>query len=207
MGYREILLGRDVLAKVLRLGFVGELSYELHVPASLTSSVWEWLMEAGKDFGIQPFGLEAQSTLRLEKGHVIIGQESEQRTNLLDLDMGYLWARNDSASKKVGAPALRFTENQPNRLKLVGFQIDDPPPKPDDGSVVYEGDEIKGLVCTCRYSFTLNKIIGLALVQAPLKKDGTILQIYQNDGRGSKHYTATVIPTPFYDAAGQRLRM
>jgi glycine cleavage system aminomethyltransferase T len=73
--------------------------------------------------------------------------------------------------------------------------------------VVYEGDEIKGFVCTCRYSFALSKVIGLALVQSPLEKQGSVLQIYQNDGRDSKHYKATVVSTPFYDPEGKRLRM
>ena len=207
MGYQEILLGGIISASVLRLGFVGELSYELHVPASQTQTVWEWLMEAGEPFGIQPFGLEAQSALRLEKGHVIIGQESEQRTNLLDLGMGFLWDRKDTENNKVGAPALRFAEDQPDRMKLVGFQTDNSSQIPGDGSVIYEGDNIIGYVCTCRFSTTLDKIIGLALVKTAVEKTGDPLNIYQNDGRRPKRFTANVVSTPFYDPKGHRLRM
>ena len=123
MGYREFMLNGKVPVRAMRVGFVGELSYELHYPASYGTVVWDWIMEAGKDLGIQPFGLEAQSCLRLEKGHVIIGTETEQRVNLLDLGMGFLWAKKDTASKKVGAPALRFTAEQKGRLKLTGFEI------------------------------------------------------------------------------------
>ena len=110
MGFREMALNGLVTAKVLRVGFVGEVSFEIHAPASALQSIWDRLMEAGAEFGIKPFGLEAQSCLRLEKGHVIIGQESEARVNLRDLGMVFLWARKDKASNKVGAPALRFTE-------------------------------------------------------------------------------------------------
>ena len=207
MGYREIPLGGKILAKILRLGFVGELSYELHVPASQAHTVWEWLMEAGEPFGIQPFGLEAQSALRLEKGHVIIGQESEQRTNLLDLGMGFLWDRKDTLSNKVGAPALRFTKDQPDRMKLIGFEINDDSKVPGDGSVIYEGDNITGYVCTCRFSTTLNKTIGMALVKIPVGTTGTSLNIYQNDGHEPIRITANVVSMPFYDPKGHRLKM
>ena len=105
---------------------MGELSYELHVPASYMRTVWALLLEAGRDFGIQPFGLEAQNVLRLEKGHVIIGQESEIRTTLHDLGLGFLWYRQKSLYKTVGAPALKFTEHQDGRMKLVGFKMDNP---------------------------------------------------------------------------------
>jgi sarcosine oxidase subunit alpha len=207
MGYREIILAGRVPCRILRLGFVGELSYELHVPASQSAFVWERLLEAGNAYGIRPFGLEAQSTLRLEKGHVIIGQESEQRVNLLDLGMGFLWDRADEKSKKTGAPALKFTENQPDRLKLVGFRVMNPGEKPADGSVVFDGDKIIGFICTCRFSDTLDESIGLALVRSYRSAEGSCLNIYQNEGRGPKRYQAMVVPTPFYDPKGLRLHM
>ena len=206
MGYREITVAGHIPVRALRVGFVGELSYELHFPASYGQTVWNLLMEAGKDFGIKPFGLEAQFVLRLEKGHIIIGQESEQRVNLLDLGLGFLWDRNDTASKKIGAPALAFTENQKDRLKLVGFQIDDPSRTPGDGAVVYDGETILGFVCSSRFSRTLGQSIGMALVREDFVKQGGQLTIYQNDSNKPLRFKATVVPTPFYDAEGNRLR-
>ncbi len=126
LGCREIEVGDGVAARCLRLGFVGELSYELHVQASYARYVWDLLWEAGAEYGIRPFGLEAQNCLRAEKGHVIIGTESEQRVTLLDIGMGWLWDREDTASGKVGAAALRHCEEQAGRLKLVGLRVDDP---------------------------------------------------------------------------------
>ena len=124
LGCRRITVGDGVETRCLRLGFVGELSFELHVPSSYCKYVWDMLLEAGADLGIQPFGLEAQYCLRAEKGHVIIGAESEARVTLTDIGMGWLWDREDTGSRKVGAPALRACEKQPGRMKLVGFRVD-----------------------------------------------------------------------------------
>jgi sarcosine oxidase subunit alpha len=67
--------------RILRVGFVGELGYEIHVPSSMGEALWDRLMEAGKPFGIVPFGVEAQRILRLEKGHIIVGQDTDGLTN------------------------------------------------------------------------------------------------------------------------------
>jgi sarcosine oxidase subunit alpha len=206
MGYRQIILAGRIPVRVLRVGFVGELSYELHFPASYGQAVLDLLMEAGKEFGIRPFGLEAQFVLRLEKGHIIIGQETEQRVNLLDLGLGFLWDRKDTASKKIGAPALAFTENQAGRLKLVGFRMDDPSRTPGDGAVIYENEHVLGFVCTSRVSRTLAQSIGMALVRDDLAKEGGTLHIYQNDSNRPLRYTASVASTPFYDPEGKLLR-
>ncbi|MBN2059138.1 MAG: (2Fe-2S)-binding protein [Deltaproteobacteria bacterium] len=204
-GYREFLIKGGITVRAMRLGFVGELAYELHVPASYMRTVWDLLLEAGKPFGITTFGLEAQNVLRLEKGHVIIGQETEIRTTLHDLGMGFLWHREKSLYKTVGAPALRFTEHQEGRMKLVGFKTEDPSRPPKDGSIIVD-KRIRGYVCTARYSSTLGESIGLALVHSELADIGTRLGIFEGD-RGEKRLYATVVPTPFYDPEGKRLRM
>ncbi len=205
MGFAQVMLKGKVPAKVLRVGFVGELGYELHVPASWCPVVWSWIMEAGREFDIRPFGLEAQFVLRLEKGHVIIGQESEQRTTLLDLGLGFLWDRQDYASKKVGAPALRFAAEQTGRLKLVGFTA--PAGQgPKDGAVVYQGGKIEGFVCSSRHSVTLDKTVGLALVRDHLAQEGNRLDVFQYE-RSEKRLAVTVTKPPFYDPQGKRLRM
>ena len=219
LGCREIEVGDGVAARCLRLGFVGELSYELHVGGSYAKYVWDLLWEAGAEFGIRPFGLEAQNCLRAEKGHVIIGTESEQRVTLLDIGMGWLWDREDTASRKVGAVALRHCEGQDDRLKLVGLRIDDPATgdagvaardvahRPGDGALVVEGDRIAGFVCTTRYSETLGWQYGLALVEDRLAERGRSLDLYESLGRQTLRATATVVPPHFYDPNGQRLRI
>jgi hypothetical protein len=72
-GYREFTIKDTVFVRAMRLGFVGELSYELHVPSSYMQAVWDMLKEAGAEFGIRNFGVEAQNVLRMEKGHIILG--------------------------------------------------------------------------------------------------------------------------------------
>jgi len=208
LGCREIEVGDGVAARCLRLGFVGELSYELHVRASQARYVWDLLWEAGAEFGIRPFGLEAQNCLRAEKGHVIIGTESEQRVTLIDIGMGWLWDREDTASGKVGAAALRHCEEQSGRLKLVGLRIDagDVAHRPEDGALVVEGDRIAGFVCTTRRSETLGWQYGLALVEDRLAERGRSLDLYESPGRRTVRSTATVVPPHFYDPKGQRLR-
>ena len=204
-GYRELRLAGDIGARVIRIGFVGELSYELHVPASQAVCLWDRITEAGREFGIKPFGLEAQNVLRLEKGHLIIGQDTEIRTTLHDLGLGFLWHRDKPWAKTVGVPALRFTETQEERMKLVGFKMDDPSQTPGDGAIIVD-DTILGYVSTARYSEILGESIGLALVDASVARTGTKLQVFQ-EGLGVDRLPATVVRTPFYDPEGQRQRM
>ncbi len=204
-GYREIILKNSVPVRVLRLGFVGELSYELHVPSSWMQSVWDLLEEAGEEFGIMNFGLEAQNCLRMEKGHLIIGSETESRTTLHDVGLGHLWFRNKPQSKTVGAVALRQTENQEGRIKLVGFEMLGSLRPPKDGSLIVD-HKIRGYVCTARYSAGLNAAIGMGLVESNLAKPGTRLKIFEDDA-GDQRLQASVVTMPFYDPQGIRVKM
>ncbi len=204
LGYRQMVLGERVPARVMRLGFVGELSYEIHVGASYAPWLWQRLLAAGKDEGLAPFGLEAQNLLRLEKGHVIIGRESEIRTTLHDLGLGFLWHRN-KADALVGETALRLTEHQEGRLKLAGVEVDDPERAVRDGAVIVSGD-ILGHLGTVRFSETLQRTIGLALVRDDFSRIGTELDIFQAE-RDERRFRARVVTTPFYDPQGQRVRM
>jgi len=207
MGYKEVVVGDGVKARCLRLGFVGELSFELHVAASHCQYVWDLLWEAGQEFKVQPFGMEAQNCLRAEKGHVIVGMESEQRVTLLDIGMGFLWARDDVVSNKVGAPALRACKEQKGRMKLIGFRVGDAAVTPQDGDIVVNGEDIVGYVCTTRFSESLGYQYGMALVGDACAINGEQINLYQALGKRHDEYTATVIPPHFYDPDGERLRM
>ena len=136
-GYREFFIKDTIFVRAMRLGFVGELSYELHVPSSYMQAVWDMLKDAGAEFGIRNFGVEAQNVLRMEKGHVILGSESEQRTNLIDLGLGFLWDRKKTDAKTVGAVALHQAESDVGRLKLDEWLIGGPKdfPGPNEARV------------------------------------------------------------------------
>jgi sarcosine oxidase subunit alpha len=203
--YREFNI-QGIPVRAMRLGFVGELSYEFHVPASYTQALWDVLIEAGKEFGMKNFGLEAQNTLRLEKGHIILGSESEQRTTLHDIGLGFLWNRNKSEWKTVGAVALKQTEHQEGRLKLVGFKTEHSTSKaPRDGSPIVDG-RVRGYVCTARFSSALQEPVGMALVDDDLAKEGSRLAIFEDDCDGQLIH-AKVVPMPFYDPEGSRMKM
>lgn len=205
-GYREFTIRETIPVRAMRLGFVGELSFELHVPSSYMASLWDLIMVTGRPFGIRNFGLEAQSLLRLEKGHIIIGSESEQRTTLHDLGLSFLWHREKPEAKTVGAVALYQTEHQADRLKLVGFKMEDTSSRPPkDGSIIVDST-IRGYVCTARHSFSLNEAIGMAIVDAPLAEPETRLEIFEGENEEERLY-AKVVSTPFYDPEGERLRM
>ncbi|MGB5985167.1 MAG: glycine cleavage T C-terminal barrel domain-containing protein, partial [Desulfobacterales bacterium] len=204
-GYREFTVGGEIGVRAMRLGFVGELSFELHVPSSYMAALWGMLAEAGQEFGIRNFGLEAQNVLRMEKGHVIIGSESEQRTTLHDVGLGFLWCSTKPEAKTVGAVALQQTEKQPDRLKLVGIRMENPEETPKDGAIIVES-KIRGRVCVARYSTSLKTSVGMALVDAPLAAPGTRLEIFE-DGCQGQHKIARVVPMPHYDPDGQQMKM
>ncbi len=204
-GYREFTIKDTIMVRAMRLGFVGELSFELHVPSSYMQSVWDMLMSAGAEFNIQNFGLEAQNVLRMEKGHIILGQESEQRTNLLDLGLGFLWDRKKAEAKTVGAVALRQAENDSGRFKLVGLRMEDNTRAPRDGALIVD-TRVRGYVATARKSFTTGEAVGMALVESQLSKPGSRLDIYE-DECNEKRLHARVVPMPFYDPEGKRMKM
>ncbi len=146
------------------------------------------------------------NALRLEKGHVIIGLDTEQIVNLLDLGMGFMWSREKKGYQTIGVAALRQMENQPGRTKLIGFKMNPGQKKPDDGAIVVDTD-IRGWVTGCRSSRLLGETIGLALVEASLAKPGTQIHIFHAGMNRDERLTATVVAPHFYDPEGKRLRM
>ncbi len=203
-GYKEFLIQDTIFVRAMRLGFVGELSYELHVPASYMKAVWGMLKEAGAEFGIRNFGVEAQNVLRMEKCHIILGQESEQRTNLLDVGLGFLWDRKKAEAKTVGAVALRQAEKDPDRLKLVGIRMEDDDRPARDGALIVD-NRVRGYVATMRKSFTTGQAVGMALVESQLADVGTRLEIFEDECNGVRLY-ARVVKMPFYDPKGERMK-
>jgi sarcosine oxidase subunit alpha len=203
-GYQEFLIKDTIFVRAMRLGFVGELSYELHVPSSYTQAVWDLLKEAGAEFGIRNFGVEAQNVLRMEKCHVILGSESEQRTNLLDLGLGFLWDRKKADAKTVGAVALRQSEKDAGRLKLVGIRMEDDDRPARDGALIVD-NKVRGYVATMRKSFTTGQAVGMALVESQLADIGTRIEIFEDECNGVRLY-ARVVAMPFYDPDGKKMK-
>jgi len=203
--FKEFKIADIIPVKAMRLGFVGELSYEFHVPSSYMKSLWLVLKEAGKELGIMNFGVEAQNVLRMEKCHIILGQESEQRTNLLDIGLGFLWDRNKTECKTVGAVALRQAEGDDSRLTLVGIKMENNGRAPRDGALIVD-QRVRGYIATARDSFSLKEAVGMALVEKHMAKEGTRLGIFEDECKGELIY-GQVVPMPFYDPQGKRMKM
>jgi len=202
--YLGVRLGKvaGIAARILRVGFVGELGYEVHVPARHAERLWDALMQAGAGLGIRPFGVEAQRLLRLEKGHVIIGQDTDGMTHPAEIDMG--WAIGRQKPFFVGQKSIEILESQPLRRKLVGFTLPATANQPLEGHLVLRGDDIAGNVTSCEFSSTLGCIIGLAYAAADQAEPGMSLPIRVE---GGEIVQATVTRLPFYDPQAQRQEM
>ncbi len=164
-----------------RIGFTGELSYELHVPAGYGLHVWETLLDQGADLGIQAFGVEAQRILRLEKGHFIVGQDTDGLTR--GFSAGLDWAIKLDKDDFVGKPELAWQAAEGSGPRLVGLQPVDPSVVPEEASLIMEGGNIVGRITSSRMSPTLHRSICLAQVEARLAGPGTEVTVRLPDGR------------------------
>jgi len=194
----------DVPARVMRVGFVGELGYEIHVPAENAAHVWDALMTAGAAFGIRPFGVEAQRLLRLEKGHVIIGQDTDGLTTPLQAGMG--WAVKMDKPFFVGQRSLRIIEKRPQKQSLIGFALPAAfaGPAPKECHLIIRNGEIAGRVTSVAHSPTLGHIIGLAFVAPDMTREGTPFNMRVD---GGVIVEARVVSLPFYDPDGERQKL
>ena len=183
-GYMRVRTGRVAGVEdcvLWRIGFTGELSYELHVPASYGLHVWEALLEHGADLGVQPFGIEAQRILRLEKGHLIVGQDTDGLTRAYSA--GLDWAVKLDKPDFVGKPELVWQHGAAGP-RLVAIQTDDPQVVPPEASQILGPDgEILGRITSSRMSPTLNRAICLGQLDSSAAAPGTVLRIHLPDGR------------------------
>ena len=111
---------------VMRLSFTGESSFEIHHPVDRSAELWRALLALGEDMGIRPHGLQALFALRLEKGHVIIGMDTELDTTARRLGMD--WAVNMEKGDFNGRDALARLTDVPDHRRLLGFTMAGPPP-------------------------------------------------------------------------------
>ena len=177
---------------VMRLSFTGEASYELHHPVDRSVELWRALLDLGRNLGIRPHGLRALFGLRLEKGHVIVGLDSEldSTPHRLGLD----WAVRMDKPEFVGRSALARTSVLPDQRRLVGLTMAGL--APTEGSPIWSDGAIVGHVSSSFSSPVLGQAVLLGWLKRPPFPDEVVI-----DGRA-----AVVTPTPFYDPEGQRAR-
>ena len=157
-------------------------------------SIWTALMDAGGTHGIRPFGVEAQRLLRLEKGHIIIGQDTDALTNPYEANME--WALGKNKPFFIGQRSLAIVKKRPLERRLVGIAF--PPgyagPLPLECQLIVDRDEIVGRVTSIAGRATVGHPIGLAFVRPDLAEPGTRIEI---DVRGTTR-TARVERKPLY---------
>lgn len=202
MGVRQGLLA-GVEAILMRIGYTGELSYEIHIPAGYGEHVWQALMDEGQDLGVMPFGMEAMGILRLEKGHIIIGHDTDGLSSPLETEL--VWAVKLDKEDFLGKFALQRKANQAPKQALVGFEMKEKI-APKEGHLVVSEEQGSltriGWVSSARFSPTLNKAIGLAWVPDSHHEIGTELTMRIE----KRLHRARVVSLPFYDPEGSRQR-
>jgi sarcosine oxidase subunit alpha len=164
-----------------RIGFTGELSYELHVPASYGLHVWERLLDSGAGLGAAPFGVGAQRILRLEKGHLIVGQDTDGLTKAFSAGLG--WAVKLDKDDFAGQPELAWQYEEGSGLQLVGLRPLDESVLPEEASQIVDAGRIAGRITSSRLSPTLRRPICLAQVEARLAEPGTEVTVRLPSGR------------------------
>lgn len=185
---------------LLRIGFVGELGYELHCPGALAEHLWDAILEAGESHGIRPFGLEPQRVLRLQKLHILVGQDTDAESNPLEAAMAWI-VKFDKEEDFIGRWALESVNERGAENKLVGFTISNGAVPTEGAAVVADGRPV-GRVTSSRFSPRLKRTIGMAWVPAGLAEDGATITLAD----AGRRLSAQVQIAPFYDPDQERLR-
>ncbi len=191
--------------RVQRVSFTGEQSYELNVPADRATEFFDRIWQAGEPHGMGLFGAESQMNLRLDKGFLHVGADTDGSTNPFDIGFGRIVANKQGDF--IGARSLKRAEDQrTDRRQLIGFELDD-----SDATILAGGHIVtgsgagrrsEGFVTSACSSLTLGKTIGLGLLERGFERKGETIQLFDQD----KIVSARVVDTCFYDPDGERMR-
>jgi sarcosine oxidase subunit alpha len=199
-----------VRARVARVSFTGELSFEINVPARYGEALWQALLTAGEAFGVTPLGTEALHVLRAEKGYIVVGHDTDGTVTPVDLGMS--WIVSQDKGDFLGRRGLARADNvREGRRQFVGLLTDDPAVVvPEGGQIVSEADAgrighppvpMLGHVTSSYLSPALERSIALALIADGRRLiDGKVAVV----ARG-RAVMARVTEPRFYDREGARL--
>ncbi|WP_104491184.1 sarcosine oxidase subunit alpha family protein [Paracoccus denitrificans] len=193
-------------ARVYRISFSGELSFEVAVPANRGLELWEKLHEAGRDLNVTPYGTEAMHVMRAEKGFIMIGDETDG--TVIPQDLGMSWAISKKKADYIGKRAQeRSFMTDPGRWKLVGLESLDGRVLPDGVYAVDQGAnangqrKVQGRVTSTYMSPTLDRPIAMGLVRQGPERMGEVLEF---PVAGQESYKARIVDPVFYDKEGSR---
>ena len=190
-------------ARVQRVSFTGELSFEINVPAVHCQDVIEALMQAGGN-RIEPIGTEALMVLRTEKGYLHVGGDTDGTTNPLDVGFGPIIAKKQADF--IGKRSLLRAEDQrKDRRQFVGVApLDDNEQLEPGGHFVTSkgpGRRSQGMVTSACFSPTLNRAIGLGLLEGGFERKGEIVTVF-DQGRS---FDVRITDPVFYDPSGEKM--
>jgi sarcosine oxidase subunit alpha len=206
MSWKEGRVG-GVPARVFRISFTGELSYEVNVQANYALAVWEKLIEAGKAYGLTPYGTETMHVLRAEKGFIIVGQDTDGSVTPDDLNMSWCVGRNKPFSWIGLRGMTRADSLRDERKQLVGLKPVDPQKVlPEGAQLVNDPNQaipmaMVGHVSSSYYSAAMGYSFAMALVKGGLKRMGERVFAPLADGSVIE---AEIVSSVFYDPQGDR---
>ncbi|MBM7569685.1 glycine cleavage system aminomethyltransferase GcvT [Aquibacillus albus] len=179
-------------AIVSRTGYTGEDGFEIYLDASAGSKLWNQLLEAGESEGLQPIGLGARDTLRFEANLALYGQELTKEITPIEAGLGFAVKANKK-DDFIGKSVLKKQKEEGPKRKLVGVEMIEKGIPRHGYEVIHDG-HVVGVITSGTQSPTLNKNVGLALIDTDLTKIGTELFIQIRN----KQRKACVVKTPFY---------
>ncbi|WP_165665431.1 sarcosine oxidase subunit alpha [Metapseudomonas otitidis] len=206
MSWKEGKVG-GVPARVFRISFTGELSYEVNVQADYALGVWKQLIEAGKKYNLTPYGTETMHVLRAEKGFIIVGQDTDGSVTPDDLGMGWCVGRNKPFSWIGWRGMNREDCLREDRKQLVGLKPLDPNKiLPEGAQLVFDPKQaipmtMVGHVTSSYMSASLGYPFALAMVKGGLKRMGERVFAPLADGSVIE---AEICSSVFYDPKGDR---
>ena len=205
MTYVDGALG-NIPARIFRISFSGELSYEIAVPAGQGRALWDKLLEAGDPYGITPYGTEALHVLRAEKGFIMIGDETDG--TVIPQDLGLQWAISKKKEDFLGKRAQERSHMQDaTRWKLVGLETLDGSVLPDGAYAAADGvnkngqKKTEGRVTSSYHSPTLGRGIAMGLVERGPDRMGDVLRFPMIEGDPVE---ARIVSPVFYDPEGEK---
>ncbi|OED39362.1 sarcosine oxidase subunit alpha [Chromatiales bacterium (ex Bugula neritina AB1)] len=191
-------------ARVCRVSFTGELSYEINVASRNLLSLWEQIIHAGKDFKLVPIGSEANHVLRVEKGFLSLGHEVDGTTDPVDLGMSWILSKNKSDYIGKRAVEIRRSKKGPRR-ELVGLLTEDPNRMIPEGAPLTPNGTAapsEGLVTASVWSVVNGRVVSLALLYDGRNRMGETVCVRLKD----EIIKATVTTPCFHDSEGKLLR-
>lgn len=187
--------GEEIL--VSRNGYTGEDGFEIYVPVPVAVKLWERLFEWGRGVGLEPIGLGARDSLRMEVNYALYGNELTQETSPLEAGLGWVVKMKDHDF--IGKEALLRQKEQGLTRTLIGFEVEGKRLPRHGHPILAAGAEI-GFVTSGGFCPSLERGMGMGLVSPQYKEAGTALEI---DARGTR-LPARVVERPFYKQGSVR---